>query len=404
MYRMIHEDGRALISSDCIFQHYARNDIESLHEKNLYHLGEDRMLTSLMLKYFPDMSLSFVPIASCWTIVPDSYKVLMSQRRRWINSTFHNMWELLKVNTMCGFCCCSMNAVVLIDMICTLILPSSIIYAVGYTYTAIADDGGISIVTLVLYGTLIGSQVLIFLVRSRFDYVLWFLIYLILGVPVFYFILPIYSFWHMDDFSWGTTRQVVGKEEASGAVPKSSSAPPPVSKPSIAIAATKQISTSQRDSRRERRPSLGEEYRNKLNSMGAGQTLSPTKSRSWEDREYATAESSNSSGESSQLRAAARKKSAKRDATRKSTGGQKKDGPTIKKNAKRPSGPVDLDALDEMDLERASPAPPSRSDPPAFRSNWERHPQQNQYTLPGVTDDDDVSDLFADYEDGQISI
>ena len=29
----------------------------------------------------------------------------------------------------------------------------------------------------------------------------------VVGVPVFYFVLPIYSFWHMDDFSWGTTRQ-----------------------------------------------------------------------------------------------------------------------------------------------------------------------------------------------------
>jgi len=27
-------------------------------------------------------------------------------------------------------------------------------------------------------------------------------------LPVFYFILPLYSFYHMDDFSWGTTRQV----------------------------------------------------------------------------------------------------------------------------------------------------------------------------------------------------
>lgn len=31
---------------------------------------------------------------------------------------------------------------------------------------------------------------------------------MILGVPVFYFILPLYSFSKMDDFSWGTTRQV----------------------------------------------------------------------------------------------------------------------------------------------------------------------------------------------------
>mmetsp|Transcript_993 Transcript_993/g.1643 ORF Transcript_993/g.1643 Transcript_993/m.1643 type:complete len:884 (-) Transcript_993:146-2797(-) len=398
MYRLMSEDGGALISSDNIYQNYARNDIESLHEKNLYHLGEDRMLTSLLLKHFPDMSLSFVPIASCWTIVPDSFKVLLSQRRRWVNSTFHNMWELLKVNTMCGFCCCSMNTVVLADMICTLILPSSIIYAAGYTYTAIVDEGGISTITIILYSVLFGSQVLIFLVRSRLDYLLWFLIYLILGVPVFYFILPIYSFWHMDDFSWGTTRQVEAKAGSGKSAP---AAAPPKStetlKPVAALAAVKE--ESRRDpSRRERRPSLGEEYRHKMRSMGAGQTLSPVESRSFEDHDYRTAGSSGSSNESDNIRAAARKKAAKveRSSTRRS--GSSNNNNTSKKQ----TGPIDLDALDEMDLEScvSSPmSPPTRADPPAYR--------HNQYTLPGVTDTgDDNSDLFADteYEDGQISI
>ncbi|KAL3768781.1 hypothetical protein ACHAWU_006882 [Discostella pseudostelligera] len=31
---------------------------------------------------------------------------------------------------------------------------------------------------------------------------------------VFYFLMPLYSFWHMDDFSWGTTRQVSGATPA----------------------------------------------------------------------------------------------------------------------------------------------------------------------------------------------
>jgi hypothetical protein len=41
-------------------------------------------------------------------------------------------------------------------------------------------------------------------------------------VPVFYFLLPIYSFWHMDDFSWGQTRQVnttiIDDEEANDSI------------------------------------------------------------------------------------------------------------------------------------------------------------------------------------------
>lgn len=216
MYRMFYpDDMRPLLSADNVFQAYARNDIESLHEKNLFALGEDRMLTTLLLKYFYDMSLSFVPVAACWTIVPDEFKVLLSQRRRWINSTFHNMWELLKVNTMCGICCFSMKAVVILDMISTMILPAAVVYAFSFIYVVFVEGEPLSKMTLILYGVILGVQVLIFLIRSRIDYLFWFAIYLVLGVPVFYFILPIYSFWHMDDLSWGTTRQVTEKKPAS---------------------------------------------------------------------------------------------------------------------------------------------------------------------------------------------
>ena len=43
MYRVFSADGRSLIAQDNVYSAYARNDIESLHEKNLYLLGEDRM-------------------------------------------------------------------------------------------------------------------------------------------------------------------------------------------------------------------------------------------------------------------------------------------------------------------------------------------------------------------------
>ena len=45
-----------------------------VHEKNLYHLGEDRMLIALLLKYYPDRSLTFIPEATCWTIVPHTFR------------------------------------------------------------------------------------------------------------------------------------------------------------------------------------------------------------------------------------------------------------------------------------------------------------------------------------------
>jgi chitin synthase len=210
MYRIIADDGTPLLPGDGVLYEYSRNDIETLHEKNLYHLGEDRMLTTLLLKYYPDRSLTFIPEATCWTIVPHTFRILLSQRRRWINSTVHNMFELLKVNTMCGVCCVSMKVVVFIDLIATMILPASFCYAVYLLFLVFVEDLPVSKVLLILYGIIMGVQVVVFILRSRWEYLWWFSVYFIVGLPVFYLILPVYSFWNMDDFSWGKTRAVGG--------------------------------------------------------------------------------------------------------------------------------------------------------------------------------------------------
>ena len=180
------------------------------------------MLTTLLLTYFPEMRLSFVPEACCYTIVPHTFSVLLSQRRRWINSTFHNMLELIRVNTMCGVCCISMKSIVILDMIATLILPASLIY-VGYIICVTVWMGEpITLFIIVIWGIVIGVQVVVFLLRSRWDYFWWFLVFVLAGMPVFYFVLPLYSFWHMDDFSWGTTRQVSATATTAASSPEQS--------------------------------------------------------------------------------------------------------------------------------------------------------------------------------------
>ena len=208
MYRILNDDGKPLLADDHVYAEYLRNDIDSLHEQNLFHLGEDRMLTTLLLHFFPGMFLSYVPEAQCFTIVPHSMRILLSQRRRWINSTYHNLLELTKVKTMCGVCCCSMKTVVYLDLIACMILPASTIYAVYLIFLVAAGKTKFSLLLLVLYGMIIGVQLVVFILRSRYDFIFWFVYFTIVGVPVFYFILPLYAFWHMDDFSWGETRKV----------------------------------------------------------------------------------------------------------------------------------------------------------------------------------------------------
>ncbi|KAJ8606453.1 hypothetical protein MRB53_040967 [Persea americana] len=70
---------------------YSVCNVDTLHEKNLLALGEDRYLTTLMTKHFPQMTYKFVPEALALTAAPETWGILLSQRRRWINSTIHNL-------------------------------------------------------------------------------------------------------------------------------------------------------------------------------------------------------------------------------------------------------------------------------------------------------------------------
>ncbi|KAJ2803024.1 hypothetical protein H4R20_003057, partial [Coemansia guatemalensis] len=177
--------------------------------KNLLSLGEDRYLTTLMMKHFPQFKLKFIQDAKCKTIAPEKWAVLMSQRRRWINSTIHNLAELMFLQDMCGFCCFSMRFVVFLDLFGTITMPTTLGYFIYLIYVAATGLADVGYISLILIGCIYGVQAIIFILRREWQHIGWMLIYL-LAYPLWSCILPIYSFWHMDDFSWGNTRVVVG--------------------------------------------------------------------------------------------------------------------------------------------------------------------------------------------------
>jgi chitin synthase len=132
MYRLRTPDThKPLFVSNQIIHDYAENRVDTLHLKNLLHLGEDRYLTTLVLKHFPTYKTKFVRDAHAETVAPDSAKVLLSQRRRWINSTIHNLAELVFLEQLCGFCCFSMRFVVFIDLLSTIVSPITVAYVSG---------------------------------------------------------------------------------------------------------------------------------------------------------------------------------------------------------------------------------------------------------------------------------
>jgi chitin synthase len=80
------------------------------------------------------MSYKFIPGAYAMTAAPESWSVLLSQRRRWINSTVHNLAELMFLEEMCGFCLFSMRFVVFIDLMGKCIIILSVVELYSLTY------------------------------------------------------------------------------------------------------------------------------------------------------------------------------------------------------------------------------------------------------------------------------
>jgi chitin synthase len=68
----------------------------------------------------------------------------------------------------------------------------------------------IPVISLAMIAAVYGLQALIFIFKRDFMLIGWMCLY-ILAFPVYSVFLPIYSFWSMDDFSWGSTRKVIGE-------------------------------------------------------------------------------------------------------------------------------------------------------------------------------------------------
>ena len=239
MYRIKAPKGESgywvpILANPDVVEHYSENVVDTLHKKNLLLLGEDRYLSTLMLKTFPKRKMVFIPQAVCKTVVPDTFRILLSQRRRWISqssslcsspkdqyliylsffdsdSTIHNLFELLFVRDLCGTFCFSMQFVVFMELVGTLVLPAAIAFTIYLIVVACIPSQPTPTIPLILLAIILGLPGLLIVITSRkIAYVGWMLIYLF-SLPIWNFVLPAYSYWRFDDFSWGETRKIEGE-------------------------------------------------------------------------------------------------------------------------------------------------------------------------------------------------
>ncbi|KAF7376002.1 Glycosyltransferase family 2 protein [Mycena sanguinolenta] len=216
--KLTDDDWVPLIIKPEIVREYSQSNVTTLHQKNLLLLGEDRFLTTILIRTFPNRKMMFLPQARCRTVVPDEFSVLLSQRRRWINSTIHNLMELVLVRNLCGTFCFSMQFVVGMDLLGTVVLPVAIVLTyILIVGTALSPPTTFeeAIPVVLLIAVLGLPAILILLTTGKIVYTFWMLVYLV-ALPVWNLILPVYAFWHFDDFSWGETRKVEGEAKGEG--------------------------------------------------------------------------------------------------------------------------------------------------------------------------------------------
>jgi chitin synthase len=198
---------KPIIIHNKLLDEYSDVNIDTLFKKNLISLGEDRFFTTLITKYFPQGKLKYIVEAKCETTVPNKFSVIVSQRRRWNNSTITNNFYRMFIKNSCGVCCCSMNFIIFISLITTLFLPASCCYLYYLIYAFTFGYEPVNITFITMTSVIIGIQILIFIIKRDFIYIVWLLLYL-LTLPLWMIFLPVYSFAKLDDFSWGNTRKV----------------------------------------------------------------------------------------------------------------------------------------------------------------------------------------------------
>lgn len=178
---------------------------DSLYEKNLLEIGEDRYLTTLMLQEYPDNNIAYISDAECFTNVPTNLNVLIDQRRRWTNSLITCLFLLfLKPPKQSFYDNCKMYNIIFIELFIIFILPLVII--IGLLNSALSITlQGYSFMPLLITILIIILNLIVTLLVFKFDMISKFFIFFIF-LPVFSIIIPWYSIVNLDNLKWGLTR------------------------------------------------------------------------------------------------------------------------------------------------------------------------------------------------------
>jgi cellulose synthase/poly-beta-1,6-N-acetylglucosamine synthase-like glycosyltransferase len=198
---------RANIIGDLrIINQYSQHDGETLTESNVHLFGEDRLLTNLIITTFPDCHTMYDEKSICHTDVPDTFKNLIKQRKRWTNYLiFCNFKMLLELGKLKLGKRIKLSIVIFYQLAINFVLPYTMLLGYAYLgyflYLLITRGFVISIVEILLTIGFLLTPVWWCLLLGNIKMISYAIVFIFLQ-PVMSIIIPFYSFIKSDDLSW----------------------------------------------------------------------------------------------------------------------------------------------------------------------------------------------------------
>lgn len=200
-----------------LLKEYSRSSADTLHLRNLLHLGEDRYFTTLLSKHFMKWKRVYDPSAKAENYGVKTFKGFLTQRRRWWNSAFHNSleslsWEDILPNVFPP----GLRLIAIIDLFGTTVRPAA---GVAFVWLVVQVSIDSSISAKISISICLGAYALhgiLLILKRQWGYIGWMLLNLI-AFPFYFFFLPIYCLWKQDDFDLGGRKTNLQRSEEGAA-------------------------------------------------------------------------------------------------------------------------------------------------------------------------------------------
>lgn len=185
-------DIRACCVHPTVLRGIATPQATTMHMQSVLLLGEEKIMAIVLLKSHPGHRLGFEPDAVGYATLPTNFFALQGLQVRNIRAALHNQLEMQRVSWQLGITYWILSTTEILDLIFSMPI---IVYLYGIFGRSVKQRAIAYIIIALSFTGLVVLHILFFLFRRQFRYILWFVLYCLLSLPLFAIWFPLLAVW-----------------------------------------------------------------------------------------------------------------------------------------------------------------------------------------------------------------